>query len=85
MKISYVLAFALVPNLMLGAEETIDLAPVTVSAKIQKSVLDEPTKAQIVGKGAILENGDIAKSLLNLSGFTMERKGGGGSEVYYRS
>ena len=70
---------------MLGAEETIDLAPVTVSAKIQKSVLDEPTKAQIVGKGAILENGDIAKSLLNLSGFTMERKGGGGSEVYYRS
>ncbi|WP_181001483.1 TonB-dependent receptor plug domain-containing protein [Campylobacter concisus] len=85
MKISYVLAFALVPNLMLGAEETIDLAPVAVSAKIQKSILDEPTKAQIVGKGAILENGDIAKSLLNLSGFTMERKGGGGSEVYYRS
>ena len=76
MKISYVLALALASNLMLNAEEAVNLSPVT---------LDEPTNAQIAGKGAILENSDIAKSLSNLNGFTMERKGGGGSEVYYRS
>lgn len=85
MKISYVLALALASNLMLNAEEAVNLSPVTVSSKMQKSALDEPTNAQIVGKGAILENSDIAKSLSNLNGFTMERKGGGGSEVYYRS
>ena len=85
MKISYVLALAMASNLMLSAEEAISLSPVTVSSKMQKSALDEPTNAQIVGKGAILENSDIAKSLSNLNGFTMERKGGGGSEVYYRS
>lgn len=28
---------------------------------------------------------DIAKSLTYISGFSMTRKGGGGSEVYYRS
>ena len=85
MKISYVLALAMASNLMLSAEEAISLSPVTVSSKMQKSALDEPTNAQIAGKGAILENSDIAKSLSNLNGFTMERKGGGGSEVYYRS
>ena len=51
----------------------------------KKSALEDPTNAQLVGKGAILENSDIAKSISNLSGFSMERKGGGGSEVYYRS
>ena len=85
MKISYVLVLAMASNLMLSAEEAISLSPVTVSSKMQKSALDEPTNAQIAGKGAILENSDIAKSLSNLNGFTMERKGGGGSEVYYRS
>jgi len=63
MKISYVLALAMASNLMLSAEEAISLSPVTVSSKMQKSTLDEPTNAQIVGKGAILENSDIAKSL----------------------
>ena len=85
MKISYVLTLALASNLAFGAEETVNLAPVVVSSTIQKSALEDPTNAQLVGKGAILENSDIAKSISNLSGFTMERKGGGGSEVYYRS
>ena len=85
MKISYVLALALASNLTLSAEETVSLTPIVVSSKIERSALDEPTNAQLVGKGAILENSDIAKSITNLSGFSMERKGGGGSEVYYRS
>ena len=85
MRISYVLALALASNLTLSAEETVSLTPIVVSSKIERSALDEPTNAQLVGKGAILENSDIAKSITNLSGFSMERKGGGGSEVYYRS
>lgn len=85
MKFSYVLAGILMSNLALDASETVRLGPVTVSAKLQKSTLNEPTKVEIAGRGTILESGDIAKSLLNISGFSMERKGGGGSEVYYRS
>jgi len=37
MKISYVLALALASNLMLNAEEAVNLSPVTVSSKMQKS------------------------------------------------
>ena len=39
MKISYVLALALASNLMLNAEEAVNLSPVTVSSKMQKSAL----------------------------------------------
>ena len=60
MKISYVLALALASNLTLSAEETVSLTPIVVSSKIERSALDEPTNAQLVGKGAILENSDIA-------------------------
>lgn len=35
MKISYVLALALASNLMLNAEEAVNLSPVTVSSKMQ--------------------------------------------------
>lgn len=86
MRISYVLALALASNLAFGAEETATLNPIVISSTIiHKSALEEPINSQLVGKGAILENSDIAKSISNLSGFSMERKGGGGSEVYYRS
>ena len=76
MRISYVLALALASNLAFGAEETATLNPIVISSTIQKSALEEPVNSQLVGKGAILENSDIAKSISNLSGFSMERKGG---------
>ncbi len=40
---------------------------------------------EVAGKETILESPDLAKSLLNVSGFSMTRKGGGGSEILYRS
>jgi nitrilase/cyanide hydratase and apolipoprotein N-acyltransferase len=83
MKLSCIVACAVLSNFIVADE--IMLNPATISQKLEKSLLDEPTKVEIVGKGTILENGDIAKSFLNVSGFSMERKGGGGSEIYYRS
>lgn len=71
MKISYVLALALASNLAFGAEETATLNPIVISSTIHKSALEEPINSQLVGKGAILENSDIAKSISNLSGFSM--------------
>ena len=88
MKLSYVVAGVLLCG-ALSADDTaskdVNLGTIIVSSNFKKSILQEPTKVEIAGKDTILENGDIAKSLLNLSGFSMERKGGGGSEVYYRS
>lgn len=77
MKLSYVLVCALALNSALGT--------ISVVSKADKSALENPSSVQMSGKNAILENSDIAKSLLNLSGFSMERKGGGRSETYYRS
>ncbi len=88
MKLSYVMAGVLLCGALNAddaASKDVNLGTLTVSSNFKKSILQEPTKVEIAGKDTILENGDIAKSLLNLSGFSMERKGGGGSEVYYRS
>ena len=88
MKLSYVVAGVLLCGALNAddaASKDVNLGTLTVSSNFKKSILQEPTKVEIAGKDTILENGDIAKSLLNLSGFSMERKGGGGSEVYYRS
>ena len=65
MRISYVLALVLASNLAFGAEETATLNPIVISSTIHKSALEEPINSQLVGKGAILENSDIAKSISN--------------------
>lgn len=63
--------------------QSVDLGRVNVIEE-KKSILDEPTATQI-SKESILNSPDLAKSLLDISGFNMVRKGGGGSEVSYRS
>lgn len=64
--------------------ESAKLSKANVIKKYEKGILDEPTTRQIT-KDSILESPDLAKSLLDISGFSMSRKGGGGSEVSYRS
>lgn len=59
------------------------MIPVTVSVK--KSIIDTPTKIEIEPKDRLLETNDLAKSLSKVNGFTMARKGGAGSEIYYRA
>lgn len=51
----------------------------------EKSILDTPNQVEIIGKNTLLESNDIAKSFSKLPGFSMLRKGGGGSEILYRS
>lgn len=86
MRISYALSLVLL-SCAVSADDVknVDLGQISVNSKIEKSILDEPSKVEIAGKNTILENSDIAKSFLSVPGFSMERKGGGGSEVYYRS
>ncbi len=57
------------------------LKPFTISQKAQ----NDPTKLDISRQQAVLESPELAKSLLNIEGFSMSRKGGGGSEISYRS
>ncbi|OCR91550.1 hypothetical protein CFT12S02225_00360 [Campylobacter fetus subsp. testudinum] len=89
MRFSSVIASSLLCATALNAQTTSDsvvvLDKISVSSKIEKNILDEPTKVEVAGKETILESPDLAKSLLNVSGFSMTRKGGGGSEILYRS
>lgn len=64
--------------------QDINLGRVNVIQSYEKNLLDNPTTTQIT-KDSILDSPDLAKSLLNISGFNMARKGGGGSEISYRS
>lgn len=91
MRFSSVLASSLICVSAISADfetskdNVVVLDKVTVSSKIEKNILNEPTKVEVAGKETILESPDLAKSLLNVSGFSMTRKGGGGSEILYRS
>ena len=38
-----------------------------------------------MGKDSLLNSGDIANSFLQIPGFSVAKKGGGGTEVFYRS
>ncbi|MCR8696256.1 MULTISPECIES: TonB-dependent receptor domain-containing protein [Campylobacter] len=64
--------------------QDVNLGRVNVTQSYEKNILDNPTTTQIT-KDTILNSPDLAKSLLDISGFNMVRKGGGGSEVSYRS
>lgn len=64
--------------------QDLNLGRVNVTQSYEKSILDNPITTQIT-KDTILNSPDLAKSLLDISGFNMVRKGGGGSEVSYRS
>ncbi len=75
--------FALCAAASLYAQD-LNLGRVNVTQSYEKSILDNPITTQIT-KDTILNSPDLAKSLLDISGFNMVRKGGGGSEVSYRS
>ena len=60
--------------------QDLNLGRVNVTQSYEKSILDNPITTQIT-KDTILNSPDLAKSLLDISGFNMVRKGGGGSEV----
>lgn len=46
---------------------------------------DSAAVAELLGQGSMLHSSEIAKSFLNVPGFSMGRKGGGGSEAFFRS
>lgn len=46
---------------------------------------DNPAQAILKKQTHPLYSGDMAKSFLNIPGFSMTRKGGGGNELYFRS
>ena len=60
----------------------------SISTSYKNSYLNNPTQidySDILGKDSILNNSDIAKSLLQIPGFSISRKGGGGTEALFRS
>lgn len=61
------------------------MGKITVTGVYERGLINEPTKVEMIGKNTLLEYGDVAKSFLNATGFSMMRKGGGGSEIFYRS
>ncbi|WP_169752645.1 TonB-dependent receptor domain-containing protein [Campylobacter mucosalis] len=79
--ISVICAFAIAVN----AVTNLEFDKIVVTQSSQKELINDPSKVEIVGKNTLLEYGDVAKSFLNVTGFSMMRKGGGGSEIFYRS
>lgn len=61
------------------------LSPVVVVSQLKKDSLSSPLSIELYGKDTLLHSGDIAKSMLFIPGFSMARKGGGGSEIFFRS
>ncbi|NDJ27878.1 TonB-dependent receptor plug domain-containing protein [Campylobacter sp. MIT 19-121] len=62
---------------------TLKLSASVITA--QKDILDATNNTEFSAKNTLLQSGDLAKSFLNLPGFSMARKGGGGSEIFFRS
>lgn len=56
-----------------------------VTATYAKDILESPLNVDMYGKDTPLHSSDVAKSMLLFPGFSMTRKGGGGSEIFYRS
>lgn len=50
-----------------------------------KNDLFTPASIDLYGKDTPLHSGDLAKSMLLIPGFSMSRKGGAGSEIFFRS
>lgn len=67
-----------------NAESTRKLPTSTIIAS-RDDALSSPSNLWLYGKDTILHSGDVAKSMLLLPGFQMARKGGAGSEIYFRS
>lgn len=60
----------------------------SISTLYKNSSLNNPTQinyADVLGKDSILNNSDIAESLLKIPGFSVSKKGGGGTEAFFRS
>lgn len=63
--------------------DTFVLSPVYITSDTSK--LHFTSDTNFAGKDKALNSGDLAKSFANLPGFSMTRKGGGGSEILFRS
>lgn len=61
------------------------LSSVVVVSSWQKNDLSTTSSIDMYGKDTPLHSGDVAKSMLLIPGFSMTRKGGGGSEIFFRS
>ena len=61
------------------------LPPSVVLDSFIKDDISSPTHLQWQGKDTPLHSGDVAKSMLQIPSFSMARKGGGGSEIFFRS
>ncbi|WP_300926663.1 TonB-dependent receptor domain-containing protein, partial [Helicobacter rodentium] len=60
----------------------------SIVVKHTNSSMLTPTQVNyvdILGKDSLLNSGDIANSFLQIPGFSVAKKGGGGTEVFYRS
>ncbi|TLD83082.1 TonB-dependent receptor domain-containing protein [Helicobacter trogontum] len=66
-------------------QERAVLSPVVAVSQWKRDSLSSPSNIELHGKDTLLHNGDVAKSMLFIPGFSMTRKGGGGSEIYFRS
>ena len=72
-------------NTSRGIVENKRVLPKSVVKAVFSKDLQSTTNITWQGKDTILHSGDIAKSMLQVPGFSMTRKGGGGSEVIFRS
>lgn len=61
------------------------LSSVVVVSSWQKNNQSSTSSIDMYGKDTPLHSGDVAKSMLLIPGFSMTRKGGGGSEIFFRS
>lgn len=68
-------------NEVVKENESLSLSASVITA--QKDILDSTNNSDL--KNSLLNSGDVAKSFLALPGFSMARKGGGGSEIFFRS
>ncbi|TLD99216.1 TonB-dependent receptor plug domain-containing protein [Helicobacter trogontum] len=66
-------------------QERAVLSPVVAVSEWKRDSLYSSSNIELHGKDTLLHNGDVAKSILFIPGFSMTRKGGGGSEIYFRS
>ena len=87
--------FLLISTLTLTAPQLHADSPAPAHHTFEKSTVvadfgkidptDSAAVAELLGQGSMLHSSEIAKSFLNVPGFSMGRKGGGGSEAFFRS
>ncbi|MDD6054956.1 MAG: TonB-dependent receptor [Helicobacteraceae bacterium] len=84
MRISIILSMLLIASVANAKEENKNTIMITHT----NSNMLNPTQieyADILGKDALLNSSDVAESLLQIPGFSVAKKGGGGTEAFYRS